>query len=251
MDFAPLARFGLLLVRPGTLIMTSPAFGSGWSPSQVRVGLTLMLALAMAPVVPVPIVGAPVAIGLVAGRELAIGLAMGLAIRALITGAELAGHLSGNQLGLSYGSMVDPQSGVRNNVLAGLYGNLALLTFFLINGHHAFVRGLASSYAAMPIGGGHVDPSIPRAVMQMLGLIFVLGLRLAAPLIIVLLVVELAMGLITRAAPSFNLMAVGTPVRLLVGLLVIASLIQFIPGVVSRFATLAAELGLQGARAFR
>jgi len=250
-DFAPIARFGLLLVRPGMLIMAAPVFGGTFAPSQVRLGLTVLLALTLAPIVPVPPVAEPLALGLVVVRELAIGLAMALGLRALVAGAEVAGHLSGNQLGLSYGSIVDPQSGVRNNMLAALYANLALLTFFLINGHHALIRGLAGSYASMPIGPGKVDASIVRTVMQMLGLVFVLGVRLAAPLVLVLLVVELALGLIVRAAPAMNVMVVGTPLRLLVGLAVVAAVVPYIPSVITRFSTLAAELGMQAARAFR
>jgi flagellar biosynthetic protein FliR len=250
-QFAPIAHFGLLLVRPGMLIMAAPIFGAAFAPSQVRLGLTIMIALMLAPVVAVPSVGAPMALGLVVGRELAIGLAMALAIRALVAGAELAGHLTGTQLGLSYGSIVDPQSGVRNNLVAALYTNLAIVTFFLINGHHAFIRSLAGSYAAMPIGGGHVDASLVRSVMQMLGLVFTLGVRLASPLIVVLLVVELALGLVSRAAPGINLMVVSAPVRLLVGLLVVASMVSFVPPVIARFAGLASELGMQLARAFR
>jgi len=250
-DFAPIARFGLLLVRPGMLIMTAPVFGGTFAPMQVRLGLTVLLALTLAPIVPVPPVTVPLALGLVVVRELAIGLAMALGLRALVAGAEVAGHLSGNQLGLSYGSIVDPQSGVRNNMLAALYANLALLTFFLINGHHALIRSLAGSYASMPIGPGGVDASIVRTVMQMLGLVFILGVRLAAPLVLVLLVVELALGLIVRAAPAMNVMVVGTPLRLLVGLAVVAAVVPYIPSVITRFSTLAAELGMQAARAFR
>ncbi|MFI5179351.1 MAG: flagellar biosynthetic protein FliR [Vicinamibacterales bacterium] len=250
-DFAPIARFGLLLVRPGMLIMAAPVFGGTFAPTQVRLGLTVLLALTLAPVVPVPPVAMPLALGLVVVRELAIGLAMALGLRALVAGAEVAGHLSGNQLGLSYGSIVDPQSGVRNNMLAALYANLALVTFFLINGHHTLIRSLAGSYASMPIGPGKVDASIVRTVMQMLGLVFVLGVRLAAPLVLVLLVVELALGLIVRAAPAMNVMVVGTPLRLLVGLIVVAAVVPYIPQVITRFSTLAAELGLQAARAFR
>jgi flagellar biosynthesis protein FliR len=152
---------------------------------------------------------------------------------------------------LSYGSVVDPQGGVRSNLIGTIYGNLTLVTFFAINAHHTFIRNLASSYATMPIGLGHMDPSIARTVMQMLGVVFVLGLRLAAPLVVVMLVVELATGRVARAAPAINLMAVGTPIRLMVGLVVVAALVPFLPGVITRFSATVAELGLQAARSFR
>jgi flagellar biosynthetic protein FliR len=250
-DFAPLAHFGLLLVRPGMLVMAAPVFGGTFAPTQMRLGLIVLLALTLTPLVTVPDVANPIGLGLIVARELAIGFAIALAIRALVAGAELGGQLSGTQLMLSYGSVIDPQGGVRNNVIGSIYGNLTILTFLAINGHHTFIRGLASSYRAMPIGAGHVDPSLVRSVMQMLGVVFVLGLRLAAPLIVVMLVVELATGLVSRAAPALNLMAIGTPIRLVVGLLVIAALVPLVPGVVTRFTAFAAELGIQMAGAFR
>jgi flagellar biosynthetic protein FliR len=251
MDFGPLARLGLLLVRPGMLVMAAPAFGGTYSPARVRIGLTLILAVALMPFVPSLPPATLGALAVVVVRELAIGLALALAIRALVAGAELGGHLAGAQLMLSYGSVVDPQGGVRNNILANMYGNLALLTFFATNGHHAFLRGLAASYSAMPIGIGHVDQSLGRAITEFLGLVFVLGLRLAAPVVAVMLVVELAMGLVARSAPAINVTVVAGPIRLVVGLLAVAAAVAFVPGLVARFASIAADLGFHSARAFR
>jgi flagellar biosynthetic protein FliR len=174
-----------------------------------------------------------------------------MSLRALLAGAELGGQLTGSQLMLSYGSTIDPQGGVRNTMLGGLYGNLALLTFFAIDGHHALLRGVTSSYQALPIGVGSIDPSLARSVMQLLGVVFMFGLRLAAPVIVVMLVVELATALIARAAPAVNLMAVATPIRLIVGLLCVAAVVGLVPGLSARFVTVATETALQLARAFR
>ncbi|MGE3706852.1 MAG: flagellar biosynthetic protein FliR, partial [Vicinamibacterales bacterium] len=198
-----------------------------------------------------PPVGSSTALTLVVMRELAIGLAIGLAMRALIAGAEMAGHLTATQIGFTYGAVVDPQSGVRNNLLAVLYGNLALVTFLAIDGHHALIRALASSYEALPIGVSGVNASLVQAVTEMLGMVFVLGVRFAMPVIIVLLVVELAMGLISRTAPLLNLLVVAMPIRLVIGLLVVLTVLPATPGVVRRFSTVALELGAALAGAFR
>ena len=251
MDYVSFAAFGVIIARPAMLIATAPVFGGAFAPAQVRIGLTVMLALAMLPTTPMPAIGSSVVVVLVVAREMAIGLAIGLAIRALIAGAEMAGHLTATQLGLTYGAVVDPQSGVRNNVIAALYGNLALVTFFAIDGHHALIRALAASYVRMPVGGGGVSESLVTSVMQMLGVVFVLGVRFAMPVIIVLLVVELAMGLISRSAPMLNLMVVAIPVRMLVGLVVVAAIIPAAPGVVRRFATMVIDVGSGMAAAFK
>jgi flagellar biosynthetic protein FliR len=250
-DFAPIAGFGLLLARPGMLIMTAPSFGGTYAPVHLRVGLTVLLGLLLAPVVPVPAVTSAVGLGLVIARELAIGFAFALGLRALIAGAELGGQLSGIQLMLSYGSVIDPQGGVRNNIIGTLYGNLTLLTIFIINGHHAFLRSLTASYTSLPIGAGGLDASLVRSVTDLLGIVFVLGIRLAAPLIVAMLVVELATGIVSRTAPAINLMSVSTPLRLIVGLLVVAGIVGVLPSLVTRFAATAAMLGVRAAGSFR
>lgn len=250
-DFEPLVRFGILLVRPGMLIVASPPFGAAYAPTPVRLGLTILLTLALVPVVAAPVSFGLIDLVLVVVRELAVGFALALGIRALVAGAELAGHLSGYQLGFSYGSLVDPQSGVRNSMFAVLYANLALITFFSMNGHHALIRAMAASYTQIPIGLGHIDRSLLGAVTGMLRVVFVLGVRLAMPLILALLVVEVALGLIARAAPGINLQVVSQPLRILVGLLVIASIISMAPGLIGRYVTPSLELGMRGALAFR
>lgn len=251
MDFAALATIGVMLARPSMLVMAAPPFGGTFAPAQVRIGLVVLLAFTLLPVAHVPAIGSSVAITLVIAREMAIGLAIALSIRALIAGAEMAGHLTATQIGFTYGAVVDPQSGVRNNLLAALYGNIALVTFFAIDGHHALLRAMAASYQQLPIGTGGIDQSLVRGVTEMLGVVFVLGVRFAMPVIVVLLVVELAMGLISRSAPMLNLMVVGTPVRVLVGLLVIAFVMPAAPGVLRRFSTVVVELGVSMAGAFR
>src|SRR5919201_779102 len=132
------------------------------------------------------------ALALVVAREAAIGLSLAIVLRALIAGAEVAGHLIGHQIGFIYGATIDPQSGVRNNMLATLYGSLATLGFLAINGHHQLLRALAESYAGLPIGVGHLNSSILQSVGDILALVFIVGARLAAPIIVVLLIVELA-----------------------------------------------------------
>jgi flagellar biosynthetic protein FliR len=250
-DFSLFIRFAVLLVRPGTLVMTAPPLGGAFAPARVRLGLTLLLTLFLIPLVVTPTSFGLIDLVTVVAREMAIGLALGLSIRALIAGAEMAGHLGGYQLGFSYGSLIDPQSGVRNSMFAVLYANIALLTFLVTDGHHALIRAMAASYAQLPIGIGHIDASLANVVTGMLGVVFVLGVRLATPLILVLLVVEVALGLIARAAPGINLMVVSQPIRIVIGLLVIATIISMTPGLIARYISPSLELGMRGALAFR
>ena len=250
-DLSLVVKFGLLLVRPGMLVMVAPILGGTFAPTPVKVATTVLLALVLAPTVSVPTAGNDVSLTLIIAREVVVGVSLGLAVRALVAAAELGGHLSGYQIGFSYAATIDPASGARNSVITSLYGLLALLAFFAINGHHQVLRALVASYEGLPIGAGHVDASVLDGVRQMLGLIFTVGVRLAAPIVLVLLIVELAVGLVSRSAPSLNFMVVGYPVRLVVGLIVLAAFVGTIPQVIASVSERTVDLGLNLAAAFK
>lgn len=250
-DLTPLLAIGLLMVRPGTLILGSPAFGGAYAPAQVKVALTVLLAILLMPGASVPHASSTMGLALIVGREMAIGLALGLAIQALVAGAELAGHLAGFQMGLSYSAIVDPASGVRNNLIASLYGTIAMIVFLLTNAHHAFLRALSQSYESLPMGAGHVGATLPQAVMALLGLVFTFGLRVAAPIIVVLLITEVGLGLIARAAPGLNVMVIGAPLRLLIGLVLLAAVAPSAVGVVAGSLNSVLQLGVRFAEVFR
>lgn len=250
-EFSTVASLGLLLARPGALIAAAPVFGGAFAPAPLRLGLAVVLAILLVPAVPPSAFASTAGLGLVMAREVAIGLLMALAVRAVLAGAELGGHLTGGQLMLSYGSVIDPQGGVRNNLIASLYANLALITFLAMNGHHALLRALASSYTTLPIGTGGIDASLGAAVVQLLGIVFVLGVRLAAPIVVVMLLVEVGTALMARVAPSLNVMAVAPPVRMAVGLLALAAMVPFVPALIRAGSANLGELALRIAGAFR
>jgi flagellar biosynthetic protein FliR len=250
-DVASFAGFGLLMIRPGMIVMATPFLGALNAPVQVRVGLTAMLAILLAAGSAVPVNLPLSAMTVVILREIAIGLAIALAIRVLLSAAEFSGHFIGYQIGLSLGSLIDPQSGVRNNVLALVYGNLAAVICLAGNVHHMLIRALADSYAAMPIGVGGIDATGSYTIARLLGFIFQMGLRIAMPVVVVLLLVELALGLMGRVAPSLNVIVAGAPIRLIAGLLVLAASLSVLPSVLGRFVPTAFNLSADLARAFR
>jgi flagellar biosynthetic protein FliR len=250
MDFAAVARFGILLVRPGALLLMAPGLSGQSVPMMTRVALTVLLAVALAPVVTFP-PGPDVGVALVVAREFAIGLALGMTARALIAGAELAGHLCSQQIGLSYALTVNPLGGARNTVLATLYGMLAVLIWLAVDGHHLLLRALSMSYQGLPIGVGGLDSSLAGSIRQVLGVVFVTGLRLAAPIVAILLVLEVALGLISRTAPALHVFVNATPVRLAAGLLMVGLTIATVSGVTRSLVERVITLGLGMAGAFR
>ena len=250
-DLAIVERFALLLVRPGMLVMIAPGIGGQHIPVMVKIALTAFIGLGLLPSVTVPSELPQLSLAMVIAREAAIGMSLAIVLRALIVAAEFAGHLSGQQIGFSYGATIDPQSGVRNQMLAILYGSLATLGFLAINGHHAVLRALVESYAGLPIGVGHINASLLGSVRDIFALVFIVAARLAAPVVVVLLVVEIAIGLISRSSPSLSFMVIGYPIRIIVGLTIVAALVGTIPAVTNSLLNAVLITGANTARAFR
>lgn len=249
--FTTVAGIALLLVRPGMIVMATPFFGALNAPTHMRVGLTVLLALLLGSSAAVPVALPSAGLTIVIAREIAIGLAIALSVRVLLAAAEFAGHFIGYQIGLSLGSLIDPQSGVRNNILALLYANLVIVICLATNAHHDVLRALADSYTALPIGLGGVSESLAASVGRVLGLVFVLGLRISAPVVVVLLLVEFALGLLARVAPSLNVIVAGAPVRLVAGLLVLAASLMGLPALIGRYVPTVLDLAASTAAAFR
>ena len=251
MDLSPILVFAMALIRPSLLVLATPLFGGTFAPAAPKIGLVLVRGAFMAPVIGVPRTIEPGMFLSVVLREVLIGFGLAMAVRLLQAGAELGGYLTGFQMGLSYAALVDPQSGVRNNILAALYGSIAIMVFLLTNAHHEVLRALATSYEALPIGAGSVDTEMADLVARMFGLMFTLGVRLSAPVVITLLLVEVALGVMARVAPTLNLMVTAAPVRLLVGWMALALTIRVLLDILSRAFPHALTLGARTAAALR
>jgi flagellar biosynthetic protein FliR len=249
MDLSPILVFAIAVIRPSLLVVGTPLFGGSFAPPVIRIGLIVVLGAFMAPLIGVPArVDSGLLLALVL-REVLIGFALGMSVRLVIAGAELGGHLTGFQMGLSYSALVDPQSGVRNNVLAALYGSFTMLILLLTDGHHDLLRAMATSYDALPVGVGVVSAGLGELVARMFGLMFTLGVRLASPLIITLLLVEVALGVMARVAPTLNLMVTAAPVRLLIGWMALALTVRVLPDILTRAFPHALTLGARTAAA--
>lgn len=251
MDLSPILVFAIALIRPSLLVLGTPLFGGTFAPAAPKIGLVLVLGAFMAPVIGVPRTIESGMFLTVVLREVLIGFGLAMAVRVLQAGAELGGYLTGFQMGLSYAALVDPQSGVRNNILAALYGSIAVMVFLLTNAHHEVLRALATSYEALPIGAGLVDTTLADLVARMFGLMFTLGVRLSAPVVITLLLVEVVLGVMARVAPTLNLMVTAAPVRLLIGWMALALTIRVIPDILTRAFPQALTLGARTAAALR
>jgi flagellar biosynthetic protein FliR len=216
-----IAAFVYPLLRVLGLILADPLWGNRSVPLAAKVGLALLITLLIAPLLPpVPAADPASAAGvLIAVQQLLIGLAMGFSIRIALSAAQMAGQLAGLQMGLGFSTFFDPHSGAQSVVMGEFLGLFAILIFFSINGPHVVLGALVESFRALPIAAAPVDALGLRVLVEWGGIIFSAGLLISLPVIATLLIANIALGIMTRAAPPLTVFTVGFPVTLVTGLL--------------------------------
>lgn len=203
-------------------MLVAPAFSGMTVPVRIKVGLSLALALLLAPAITPPLDNpfGPAGAAMIA-REMLIGGGIGLTLRMAIEAVAFGGQIVGLSMGLGFGEVVDPVSGARTPQIGQFYGLLATLLFLAMDGHLALIEALASSFATAPVGYDRLDAGSWQALVAYGGVLFSGAMRIALPAVTAILVVNLGFGVMSRAAPSMNLFAVGFPAALAVGFVVI------------------------------
>lgn len=219
------------LTRILAMIASSPVFGNKQLPVRVKVGFSMLLAIIIAPTIgamPPVAVGSPQGL-LIIIQQIIIGVAMGFTMRLIFTAVEMAGELAGLQMGLGFASFYDPINATHSPIIAQWMGIIAVLTFLAINGHLYMLSALAESFQTLPVGNMLPDKGI-YAVVSWGGSIFAYALQISLPILAALLITNIALGILTRAAPQLNLFAVGFPITLAIGFFVLVlTLPYFIP----------------------
>jgi flagellar biosynthesis protein FliR len=210
-------------VRIGACFMSAPVLGASYVPPRLRLVLAGAITLAIAPVLPpapaVPLLSAGGA--LVTIQQVLIGLALGFALQLVFDSIALGGQLLSNGMGLGFAFNLDPLRGVSTPALGQLYVVLGTLTFLALDGHLAFVQAIVDSFHGLPVGEQGFDPARLMALANWGSELFTGALMVALPGVTALLVINLAFGVMSRAAPSLNLFAVGLPVTLVFGLAIV------------------------------
>jgi flagellar biosynthetic protein FliR len=212
--FFPFARIGACL-------MVAPVFGARFVQPRTRVVLAVALTALVVPLLPAPTIAPFSGEGfVVVAQQLLIGVALGFALQVVFDSLGLAGQLLANSMGLSFAFNVDPLRGSSTAALGQLYIILATLVFLSIGGHLALIEVLIQGFKPMPIGATLPAEALWSIVLWG-GTLFSGAISIALPGVTALLIVNLAFGVVSRAAPSLNLFAVGFPISLVIGLLVV------------------------------
>lgn len=206
------------------LMGMAPVLGESSVPARVKVGLAAILTIAIAPTLPpMPqlLTGSYAALWL-AVQQVLIGMALGLTMRIVFAAVQTAGEFIGLQMGLSFASFFDPATGANTAVLSRLLNIVATLLFLALNGHLFMIAGLIRTFDTLPVQSGPLDINGWAVLFEWSSQIMASGLLLALPLIVMLLTVNLAMGILNRTAQQLSVFAVGFPISLLTGLVLLS-----------------------------
>lgn len=214
-------------MRMAGLVLVAPVFSHASVPNLVKIGLIFLLTVAVAPAIgPIPNIDINSWEALlVVGEQTAIGLAMGFVMQIVLAAVEVGGEFIGLQMGLSFAQIFDPANGANTAVLSQFLSIITTMLFLAFDGHLLMLSVLVHSFDTLPIGLGALDREGWGVIIQWGASIFSFGLLLSLPLICALLVMNLAMGILNRAAPQLTVFSVGFPVTLISGLVLLTSVL--------------------------
>jgi flagellar biosynthetic protein FliR len=215
--------FMMLFLRCTSAIVLAPVLGHSSVPVQLQAGLGVFMAFALYPIMAARGVQMDLqlaALAVLAVQEVITGIAIGFASGIIFAGAQVAGELIGFDLGLSLATAFDPETGT-NNIIGSFLYLAMVLVFLLLNGPQFILQAIVLSYDAVPLGGLAISGATAEKMLQMVGVIFVVGLKCAAPIIVASFLLNLALAVLARVAPQVNVFIISFPIKIGVGVLVL------------------------------
>jgi len=223
--------FMLVLMRISVFLFMFPIFSSNVFPPQLKLGFALVLSLLFYTVVPVDVSRFPMDVwstGLLIGAEVLIGLTLGLCLRLFFGAVQLAGQVIGFQIGFAMINVVDPQTGSNVTIMDQLGYWVCVVVFLILNGHHIIIMSLIDSFKLVPMGFFVTHSALMGKVIEVSADLFVLAIKIGAPVIAALTFVNVGFGLIAKFSPQMNVMIVAFPIKIVVGLFLFGLTIEII-----------------------
>jgi flagellar biosynthetic protein FliR len=223
---------GLLwpLTRILGMLASAPLFGHASVPNPVKLILGVLLALIIAPTIPaVPAIDPMSYAGLlILVQEMLVGAAMGFSMRLVFAAIEYAGELASSTMGFSFASFFDPTTQGRSAAISQFLSMVATMAFLAVNAHLVLLAALSESFVSLPISSTPLSLTAPLELARLGSRIFSAGLQISLPIIAALLITNVALGILTRAAPQLNIFGIGFPITLGVGMLTLSVALPYL-----------------------
>jgi flagellar biosynthesis protein FliR len=222
-----------IFIRVGIIFAFVPFFSAEIIPRRLTTTIAFFLSLVLMPIVP-PLqvkleqMNILMLLGILL-HETLIGMAIGLGIDVIYSGIQIAGELIGFQMGFSIANVVDPMSGISAPIISNVLYITAFLLFFAFGGHHLLIKAMVESFVIIPIGDHMVRKEFMMAVITYASQMFIIGVKVAAPAIGILLLINVSFAVIARALPQMNVFIMSFPITVSIGLVFTALIIKMMP----------------------
>jgi len=229
----PVLLFIVVLARVGGLVTFAPFWSIRTAPKRIRAALALMLALVLTPAIAPKLSTPPsdlIALAMIILGELAIGCALGFVGQLVFAGLEVGAHVLSSQIGFSLAAIIDPTTRTQTTALGTMAQMCGMVILLAADGHHWLLSATVRSFQTVEPGSFSMTPNLAHFFLRLSADVLSVGVSLAAPAIIVLLTVELALAIAGRVMPQLQVMLLGFPIKIAVGLWLMGASIYFLPG---------------------
>src|SRR5690606_16699308 len=238
-----LPGFLLVFCRITAFFLTVPVFSMRGVPAQCKIGIAFFVTLFTFMTLDVTVIQIDAIYILTILREVLIGILLGFVAYLFFTVTQIAGSFVDMQMGFGIANVIDPMTGAQSPILGNFKFFVAMLMFLAIDGHHYLLTGIMNSYRWVPLDNAFfskiAEGGISSFLVESLSTMFVLAFQLSAPLIAALFLVDIALGMLARSAPQFNVFVIGLPLKIMVGFVV---LLVMVPGFLYLFQQLFSRL---------
>jgi flagellar biosynthesis protein FliR len=215
--------FMLVLSRVAGIFAALPVFGGKVLPTRIKVLIVLMITLVCFPALSVTLPQMPsdaFSLALLALSEVMIGLTLAFITQIIFAAVEFSGQIIGMQMGLTISSIIDPTRGTQTQIMSVVQTLFATLLFLSLNIHHMFIRAIIDSFKVIPLGGWRMSGELVNFLVMRTADVFIIGIRLAAPVMVALLLTTVALGIMARAFPQMNIFMISLPLNVGLGLMI-------------------------------
>lgn len=212
------------LLRVSGFFVTVPFFGYRAIPTSIKIPIALTLAFAVGPLVTGIGPVRPESLWQIGGwavSELVVGSIIGFGFSALFIAVRMAGDLVGLQMGFAIVNVIDPNSTEQVSLIGEFKFIVATLILLVIDGHHLMIAALVDSYRLIPIGTAHFGDNAYNQIVRLTATVFVTAVKIGAPIMITLLLTDVALGIVARTVPQMNIFIVGFPLKIGIGFLIL------------------------------
>lgn len=213
----------LIFVRVSSILMTAPFFGSQMIPKRIKLFFAILVTVLLYPIIPlqgatIPLDASSVSVLIAVIKEISVGIAMGLVGQLIFGGVQFGGQFISIQVGLGFSSVIDPLTQSQNGVISQMLILLGTIFFLAIGGDHIYLQAMVKSFEIVPIGTVHMAAPAP-ALIKMTAELFIIGVQVASPFIIVFFLMDLCFAIFARIMPQANVFFIELPLKVYVGLI--------------------------------